>query len=516
MRSLPDCLRYTMMLANTGRLRRSTFCKLEQSSLKPRTSRSGSRSIYETIKSQISSGISLPGSALSSSRTLAAELGVARSTVTVAYEQLAAEGYLEVMQGSRPKVPRSLRLPAHPPQSSAQTSVDDQALSDYGKRLFDWQPWKPRPEMRVDFRYGSIAGSDFPRKAWKHAFNASMRSVEQQECFTYIDSRGLLSLRKALQGYLWRARGIRCDADQIVIVNGSQQGLDICARLFINSGDRVVVEEPAYSLARVIFRTYGATIAPVAVDADGMQTDDLQSIDGARLGYVTPSHQFPLGGVLPTTRRQQLLDWSNRNGVYLVEDDYDGEFRYDIKPIEPLYSLDTSSRVIYLGTLSKTLSPQLRLGYLVVPPHLTEAFMRAKKLSDWHSPLLEQGALAELIGTGAYERHVRQIRRRNGQRREQLLAQLTCHLGDQVTVVGSSAGLHVVVWFNDIPWTKEQKLIDLAEKNGIGLYGVSPLYDTKERRLMMPVAGGVFGYAALSPAQIEEGCLRLRKTLANL
>jgi GntR family transcriptional regulator/MocR family aminotransferase len=447
---------------------------------------------------------------------LAAELGVARSTVTVAYEQLAAEGYLEVTQGSRPKVPRNLRLPAHQPKSLPRPSTDHRPLSDYGKRLCNWQPWKPRPNLRVDFRYGNISSSDFPHKAWKHAFNASMRAVERQESFAYIDSRGLLTLRKALQGYLWRARGIRCEADQIVIVNGSQQGLDICARLFINPGDRVVVEEPAYSLARVIFCTYGATIAPISVDADGMATDDLQAIHGARLGYVTPSHQFPLGGVLPTGRRQQLLDWSNRNGVYLIEDDYDGEFRYDIKPIEPLYSLDTNRRVIYLGTLSKTLSPQLRLGYLVVPPHLIEAFARAKKLSDWHSPLLEQGALAELIGTGTYERHVRQIRRRNGQRREQLLAQLARHLGNQVTVIGSSAGLHVVVWFNYISWTKEQKLIDLAEKNGVGLYGVSPLYDTKERRLTMPVAGAVFGYAALSSEQIEEGCLRLRKTLTYL
>jgi GntR family transcriptional regulator/MocR family aminotransferase len=483
--------------------------------LRSRTSRSGSRGIYETIKGQIGTGIYPPGSALSSSRTLAAELGVARSTVTIAYEQLVAEGYLEVIQGSRPKVPISLRLPTHQPQSPAQTSSNDHALSDYGKRLFDWQPWKPRPDLLVDFRYGSIAGSDFPRKAWKHAFNAAMRTAERQEAFAYVDSRGLLTLRKALQGYLWRARGIRCDAEQIIVVNGSQQGLDICGRLFIDAGDRVVVEEPAYSLARVIFRTYGASIATIAVDADGMQTDDLQTIDGARLGYVTPSHQFPLGGVLPTARRQQLLDWSNRNGAYLIEDDYDGEFRYDIKPIEPLYSLDSSSRVIYLGTLSKTLSPQLRLGYLVVPSHLVEAFARAKKLSDWHSPILEQGALAELIGTGAYERHVRQIRRRNGQRREQLLAQLARHLGDQVTVVGSSAGLHVVVWFNQIPWTREQDLIDRAEHNGVGLYGVSPLYDTDERRLTKPVAGAVFGYAALSSAQIEEGCIRLRKTLNN-
>lgn len=486
-----------------------------QSSLKARAKKSGSRSIYETIKNQISSGIYPPGSSLASSRTLATELGVARSTVTIAYEQLAAEGYLEVLQGSRPKVPRNLRLPAHQPQPWRETSIEDQALSDFGKRLFAWQPWKPRPNICIDFRYGNIASSDFPRKAWKHAFNTAMRSVEKQESFTYVDSRGLLSLRKALQGYLWRARGIRCDAEQIIVVNGSQQGLDICARLFINAGDRVIVEEPAYSLARVIFKTYGASIAPIAADADGMQTSDLEAIDRARLGYITPSHQFPLGGVLPTARRQQLLEWSSANGVYLIEDDYDGEFRFDIKPIEPLYSLDINRRVIYLGTLSKTLSPQLRLGYLVVPPQLVESFSRAKKLTDWHSPILEQGALAELIANGAYERHIRQIRRRNGQRREQLLTQLTSLLGDQVAVVGSSAGLHVVVWFKNVPWTREQELIDQAEKYGVGLYGISPLYHTVELRLAKQVAGAVFGYAALSSAQIEEGCIRLQKTLTH-
>lgn len=476
----------------------------------------GSRSIYETVKNQIGSGIYPPGAMLSSSRTLATELGVARSTVTAAYEQLAAEGYLEITQGSRPKVPRLLHLPSNPSQDCDQSSTDDRVLSNFGRRLFDWQPWKIRPDLIVDFRYGGVSQSDFPQKEWKRAFNTSMRvHQEQQGAVYYIDSRGLLSLRKGLQGYLWRARGIRCDAERIVIVNGSQQGLDLCARLFLNHGDCVLVEEPAYLLAKVIFRAYGATTAPIVVDSDGLQTDGLQNIAEARLGYFTPSHQFPLGGVLPTTRRQQLLDWANRSGAYLIEDDYDGEFRYDIKPIEPLFSLDVSHRVIYLGTLSKTISPQLRLGYLVVPPQLVEAFTRAKKLSDWHSPIFEQQALSVLVQSGAYERHVRQIRRRHGLRRKHLLGQLKSQLGDRITVVGSSAGLHVVIWFNEIPLECEQMLIDRAEKNGLGLYGVTPLYDRADSSTM-PSAGIVLGYGALSSEQIEEGCLLLRKTLDEM
>jgi GntR family transcriptional regulator / MocR family aminotransferase len=258
----------------------------------------------------------------------------------------------------------------------------------------------------------------------------------------YGDPCGSPDLRTALQGYLWRARGLRCEPDRIVVVNGSQQGIDLCARLLLDPGDRVVMEDPGYNLARQAFSAAGADLIPVAVDREGMRTGELPA---ARLAYTTPSHQFPLGSVMSAGRRRDLLAWAQRTGAYVIEDDYDSEYRFDIAPIPPLQALDGAGRVIYLGTVSKTLSPTLRLGYLVVPTALTAIFAEAKRLADRHTPSLEQEALTDLIGSGGYERHVRRVRRRNGQRRAALLAALSVTLGDEVTVVGADAGLHVVV-----------------------------------------------------------------------
>ena len=199
-----------------------------------------------------------------------------------------------------------------------------------------------------------------------------------------------MELRTSLQAYLWRARSLRCGREQIIIVNGSQQGLDLCARMLLDAGDRFVIETPCYWAARHVFESVGATPQFVPVDAEGLRTDALESIKKARLCYVTPSHQFPLGHVLSASRRAQLLRWAGDAGAYIVEDDYDGEYRYDIRPIQPLHAFDEAARVIYLGTISKTLSPLLRLGYLVLPPELVDAFRAAKRLTDRHSPTLEQ------------------------------------------------------------------------------------------------------------------------------
>ena len=236
--------------------------------------------------------------------------------------------------------------------------------------------------------------------------------------------------------------------DQIVVVNGSQQGLDLCARLLLNPGDRAVVENPCYNLALQTFVAAGAELIPLAVDREGMRTDGLCA---ARLAYVTPSHQLPLGSVMSVRRRQELLAWAQRTGSYIIEDDYDSEYRFDIAPIPPLQLMDSAERVIYLGTVSKTLLPTLRLGYLVVPPALSTACSKAKRLMDRHTPGLEQEAFAAFIKSGAYERHVRGVRRQNGDRRAALLAALSKHLGNQVTVVGADSGLHVVVWLDRIP-----------------------------------------------------------------
>jgi GntR family transcriptional regulator/MocR family aminotransferase len=252
----------------------------------------------------------------------------------------------------------------------------------------------------------------------------------------------------------------------------------------------------------------------MAVDQEGIQIEGLPS---ARLAYTTPSHQFPLGSVMSAPRRRDLLTWARRYGAYVIEDDYDSEYRFDVAPIPTLQALDGAERVIYLGTVSKTLSPTLRLGYLVVPSVLASLFASAKRLTDRHTPVLEQAALAELIESGAYERHVRRMRRRNGQRRATLLAAVNETFGAEVMVVGADAGLHVVIWLNTVPRAREDAIIAGAYQSGLGIYPVSPLYASNTYPgAPPPVAGLVMGYASLDDEGIRRGVRSLKQVVDDV
>lgn len=466
------------------------------------------RRVVATIKQAIATGTYAPGASLPSTRALAAEWGLSRTTVTAAFEQLLAEGYLETRPGARARVAAGLAHPG-PPRPSAPASRPAK-LSAYGRRLAAAEPipWNPRP-FALDFRYGELAGGDFPTLAWRRALTKAV--MRRPARLRYGDPRGLPELRAALQGYLWRGRGLRCEADDILMVNGSQQGLDLCARLLVDPGDRVVIEDPAYHLARQVFLTAGAELAPQPVDHEGMRA---AALPPARLAFVTPSHQLPLGSILSAPRRQELLAWAARFGAMIVEDDYDAEYRYGIGPVPPLRALDQAGSVIYLGTVSKTLSPTLRLGYLVLPPALRELFARAKRMSDRHTPELEQAALAELIESGAYERHLRRVRRRNAERRAVLLKALHEHLGERVAIAGTDAGLHVVAWFDGLPQAREAELTERAAAISLGIYGVSGFYDRPGDPARC--AGLVLGYAALDEPQIEAGVERLAAVLKGL
>ncbi|KEA07457.1 PLP-dependent aminotransferase family protein [Agrobacterium rhizogenes] len=465
--------------------------------------RLGARRIYEELKAQIANGIYASGSPMPSTRSLAAELGVARSTVTIAYEQLLSEGFIESRQGARTRV-AMLRPVESPPEQAVSATTTRRNLSAYGERLqvLPHPPQHNPSKLIADFRYGDLAASDFPTLLWKRAVDDTVK--RRRDRLAYDDPCGSLALRTALQAYLWRARGIRCELGQLIIVNGSQQGLDLCTRLLVDPGDAVVIEDPCYAMARNVFAAIGATVVPVPADHEGLRTDLLQAID-ARLAYVTPSHQFPLGGVMPIGRRNALLAWSRHCGAYVIEDDYDGEYRYDIAPVPPLQTLGGAGNVIYLGTLSKTLSPTLRLGYMVVPLELAEVFAAAKRLTDRHSPQLEQEAAATLIATGAYERHIRRTRRRNAARRATLLAALRAKLGDRLTIVGADAGLHVIVWCNTISAREENQLIERARQARIGLYPVTPTYAAADAPYRPDRAGFIIGYASLDEHQIERG-----------
>jgi GntR family transcriptional regulator/MocR family aminotransferase len=464
--------------------------------------------VGEALKAKIIGGVYQPGSRVPSTRSLAAELGVSRTTVTVAYEKLLAEGYLEARAGSSTFVPAAFRaVPA--PAGSAAPACPAAApkLAQHGTRALALAAAPPPQVPRIDFRYGAVAASDFPALAWRRAITNV--PAPRDERLLYGDPAGAPELRAALQAYLWRARGLRCDASQVIVVNGTQQGLDLCARLLLDPGDRVVIENPCYGLARDTFAAAGAVAVPVAVDEDGMQTQHLADLPPARLAFVTPSHQFPLGAIMSVSRRRDLLAWAEAVGGYVIEDDYDSEFRYQGRPIETLRMLDSGDRVIYIGTVSKTLSPGLRLGYVVAPRALHAGLVAVKRLADRQSPDLLQQAVAAMIGQGTYERHVRRLRGRNAARRTALLGALDRHFGRRISVAGQAAGLHVVVWFHDVPLRCEPALVDAAAAACVGIYPIAPHWDPRHPRTAPPCAGAILGYASLAEAQMEEGIVRL-------
>ncbi|WP_454712069.1 MocR-like pyridoxine biosynthesis transcription factor PdxR [Cupriavidus nantongensis] len=473
------------------------------------------RRIYDLLRAQIADGTLPPGAPAPSTRGLAAELGVSRTTVTAAYEQLAAEGFLVTARGRAARIasPLAASTPAMP--AAARPATAEPVLSRQGRRVAAMALPAPPPEpVRFDFLYGAVAWRDFPALAWRRAWQAEL--LRQQDSLCYAAPEGEASLRRALQGYLRRARGLACDAGQIVVVHGSQQAIDLCARLLLDDGDAFAFEDPGYLMARRCFEATGAGCVPVPVDGHGMDAASLPADGRVRLAYVTPSHQFPLGGVLPIGRRQALLDWARRHDAWIVEDDYDGEFRYGQRPIDTLRAIDTDGRVIYVGTFSKALSPQLRLGYLVLPPQLVPVFRQAKRLADRHAPVLEQRVLAALIDSGAYERHVRRMRRENERRRAALLDGIARHLPDDAEVSGTAAGLHVVLWLPSLRPQDEPALVAAARRQGVGVYPVSALYARPHGPGRPRAAGLVLGYASLTTAQIEQGVRVLGTVVATM
>jgi GntR family transcriptional regulator/MocR family aminotransferase len=297
---------------------------------------------------------------------------------------------------------------------------------------------------------------------------------------------------------------VACDASQVIVVSGSQQALDLIARVLIERGDRVAIENPIYQGTSEILRTAGARLLPVPVDREGLRPVSLPK--DARIAFVTPSHQFPTGAVLPLARRLELLDWARRKDAVVVEDDYDGEFRYQEQPLESLQGLDTEGRVIYIGTFSRTIFSALRIGYLIVPKSLAAAFTSAKWLCDRHTATLEQETLAEFIGSGLYERHLRRVRRRNAGNRDVLMESINKHLGDRVEVTGDGAGAHVVLWPRE--HISESAVVEKAAARGVGVYAISGYFLTRPSR-----SGLMLGYSRMTKEGIREGIRRLSEIL---
>ncbi len=486
-----------------------------------------SKRIYALLKSHIASGVLPIGSKLPSTRTFAAEQGVSRSTVMAVYEQLAAEGYIQTAQGAVARVAAVLAKPRKALLPKQAGFAQAPKLSAYSRRANQYELQMPfaqvqnsaqvglqvKASRQINFLYGALSWDDFPTLVWRRAYDRAL--LQRQSQLYYASPQGERDLRIELQGYLQRARGLTCDADQILIVNGSQQAIDLCARVLLDAGDRVAIEEPCYMKAHQVFEAAGAQMCAVPVDEQGMITRLLPKKNCA-LAYVTPSHQFPLGGVMPIARRHELLAWAQRSQAWIVEDDYDGEFRYGLRPVDALQAVDAAGCVIYIGTLSKALSPQLRIGYLVLPPSLIRAFVQAKNLADRHTPRLEQAALASLIASGFYERHIRRVRRDNERRRIALLQAIEKYMPSNARIEGAASGLHVVVWITNLAVNQEAALVAQALQLGVGVRLVSPLYALGTKHRDKSCAGLVLGYASLSSDDISQGIKKLAAAVACL
>jgi GntR family transcriptional regulator/MocR family aminotransferase len=420
--------------------------------------------------------------------------------VVLAYELLLAEGFVEGRTGSGTYVSEALAVR----QPQARATLAKVRLSRFGSAAEAaasnvHSPRQRTATVRYDFAYGRSDVEVFPFEMWRrlllrHARKAPVRELD------YGPAAGSLALREAVAAHLRRSRAVVCDPSQVIVVSGSQQALDLIARVLIEPGQRVALENPSYQGTREILRAAGARVVPVPVDRDGL--DPARLPDHARMAFVTPSHQFPTGAILPLARRLALLDWARRNDSVIVEDDYDGEFRYEEQLLESLQGLDTDGRVIYIGTFSRTIFPALRIGYLVVPKSLVRAFTSAKWLCDRHTATLEQETLAEFINTGMYERHLRRVRRRNTARRDVLLEAISRHLGNTVEVTGQGAGAHIVLW----PGRRisENAVVEKAASQGVGIYGIASYFSTKPSR-----AGLMLGYSRMREADIREGIRRL-------
>jgi GntR family transcriptional regulator/MocR family aminotransferase len=469
------------------------------------------RQVYEELRQAILAGRLKPGERLPSTRSLAQLLEVSRATITQSYDLLLSEGYLETIVGSGTFVCRQLPddlLSTAPIASQLQPANSSVSLSAYGASLSDEAFLRPpKSAAEISFTYGRPAFDQFPVDLWRKLLSRHCHSQPDLLDYSY-DSQGYQPLREAIAVYISRSRAVKCNAEQIIIVGGSQQGIDLITRLLIDRGDWIAVEEPGYLGARRAFLAQGASLFPVSVDQSGLMVSELTKniIPPIKLVYVTPSHQFPTGAVLSLPRRLELLAWAQKTGTMIVEDDYDSEYRYGERPIPALQGLDQGGSVIYIGTFSKVLFPALRLGYLVLPQNLVYVFARAKWLADRQCSLLEQYALTDFITEGHLERHIRRMRSLYDQRRQTLVQSLFSHFGDTVTILGENAGMHLMVKIDT--HLSDDEVVQRAAIAGVSIGAAYPQYlkDSPGREFIL-------GYAELNEQQIQEGVKRLSKAL---
>ncbi|MEV5571792.1 PLP-dependent aminotransferase family protein [Spirillospora sp. NPDC052269] len=455
--------------------------------------------MHRRILDAILDGRLRPGERLPPTRELARRLDVSRNTVSVAYERLTAEGLLVARVGSGTYVGRApIARPRDVPEGDAARP----------RPLWDAlaHPSAPPSEtFPYDFRVGTPDPALFPLPVWRRLLTAEWRAATVGSG-GYGDPAGHRGLREAVARSTGLSRSVRATADDVLVTQGAQQALDLIGRVLIEPGDVVAVEDPGYPPARHLFRTHGARVTPVPVDREGLDVNALP--DGARLVHVTPSHQFPLGTPMSLARRAALLDWAGRHDAVIVEDDYDSEFRFSDRPLDPLQSLDRAGRVVYVGTFSKTLLPMLRVGFLIAPASLRPALHTAKLLTDWHGDPVTQAALARFIDSGELPRHIRKATRTYAARHELIVEALTGDLATWLDPVPSTAGLHLCALLKapvDVP-----SVLLRAKELGVAAESLSTYCTDVDR------PGIVLGYGAIPTDRVPTGLALLARAFKEL
>jgi GntR family transcriptional regulator / MocR family aminotransferase len=450
-----------------------------------------SRQIYRDVRMAIITGRVRRGDRLPATRDLARRLDVSRNTVALAFEWLVAEGLVSGRRGA------GTFVEGDPTQRETRTG---------GAPIRHRAIWDSialpaaRPAFRYDFTVGSPDARLFPYEDWRRVLARQIRATKLGA--SYGDPAGHPGLREAIARYVAASRGVQATADDVIVTNGAQHAFDLIARVLIDRGDRIAVEDPGYPPPRLLFASLGARVKAVRVDDEGLDVAALP--DDARIVYVTPSHQFPLGMPMSYARRIALLDWAQRRNAVIIEDDYDSEFRFGGRPLDTLQAIDRNGRVIYTGSFSKSLLPSLRLGFLIAPPSLRRVFAAASYVSSWYPQLPAQLAMASLINDGLLARHVRKMRREYAARHERILATLTRDFAAWLDPIPSVTGMHLAA---RLRVRNEASIAERAAASGVGFDRLSNYYVGRAK------PGIVLGYGGIATNDIDEGLRRLRRAI---
>ena len=465
--------------------------------------------VYDGYREAILRGDLRPGQKIPSSRELASEIQISRFPVLHAYAQLLAEGYFESQVGSGTFI--SATLPEQMMSSDGHANGREAALS--GRRtvshrtmLYPHFEWEAHLRGWGAFGVHQPALDQFPFQIWsslvaRHSRNPHASAIHN------INPLGSERFREEICAYLRTSRAVKCDPAQIMVVSGSQQALDITTRVLLDPGDSVLVEEPGYGLERTLLAASGCRLKLVPVDNEGMDvTHGVRLYGGAKAAFVTPSHHYPLGSTMSATRRLLLLNWAQTSGAWIIEDDYDSEYRFDTRPIASLQGLDVNSRVIYIGTFSKILFPSLRIGYIVIPRDLVDHFLSVRFAMDIFPPYLYQEVLADFMSLGHFGRHIRKMRQVYGARRSTLIDCLQTEFGDKLPVHGAAAGMHVTVTLPD--GFDDRTIAARAARDRLWLFPLSPTYVGMKSR-----NGFVLGFGSTANEQIPSAAKRMRSII---